>query len=427
MPPPLLPRRHRALPAFVIALGICGTVVSFLSTLDHVAFKLGSQAPSLCSAITGSDCAAAHESGAAELLGIPISIFGAAFYLGLVAVALGAWVAGGRAGRVARLLAWGPVALCLAGLGSLGYSVFLASVLVSIGQVCRFCVALYAVNIGVTVAAFAWAWPALRRPREAAPGAVASSALLGGVTLAALAIGVPVYLSAVSLPPAPPPVGVATGSAVPIPDRVPSRGNPAAPATLLEFSDLECPFCATMHETVTELLARNPDRIRVRFVNYPLDTACNCHVSVCLHRTACLAARAGVCAAGAGRFWEYSDLLYRARTRHQRDDLLEYARSAGLDPAAFVACLDAPGTAAALADDIEVATAYGVRATPTIVLNGVKFEGAIDLGRLQELLDRTEVCSCEPSPDDVCSCPGGPSDPDCACGTPVPKAGACGN
>jgi protein-disulfide isomerase len=146
-------------------------------------------------------------------------------------------------------------------------------------------------------------------------------------------------------------------------------------------------------------------------------------VAVCLHRTACLAARGGICAAAEGRFWEYADACYADRTHHQRADLVAIARGIGLDPDRFDACLDAPSTASALAEDIEIAHSVGVRATPTIVLNGVKFEGAIDLPRLTELLDRTEVCSCDLSTE-ACACDHDRAD--CECGTQVVGRDSCG-
>jgi protein-disulfide isomerase len=75
-----------------------------------------------------------------------------------------------------------------------------------------------------------------------------------------------------------------------LPDRIPSKGAPSAAGDLVEFSDLECPHCRTMHRTVSSLFEeRGPGRLRVRFVNYPLDKACNPHVARSLHPTACLA------------------------------------------------------------------------------------------------------------------------------------------
>ncbi|NOZ02439.1 MAG: thioredoxin domain-containing protein, partial [Deltaproteobacteria bacterium] len=86
---------------------------------------------------------------------------------------------------------------------------------------------------------------------------------------------------------------------------------------------------------------------------------------------------------------------FENRKRHTREDLVGYAVEVGLDRAAFEKCLDSEQTAAELAEDIEIAHKVRVKATPTIVVNGVKFEGLMPLDRLQQSLDRSEVCACD--------------------------------
>ena len=79
-------------PAVLLVVCALGGVVSGLSTRDHVRFRVsgGTQAGT-CAALIDSGCKAAHLSEAAELLGVPISHFGSAFYLagaGLAILAL---------------------------------------------------------------------------------------------------------------------------------------------------------------------------------------------------------------------------------------------------------------------------------------------------------------------------------------------------
>ncbi len=432
-------RTHAAFPVTVALLCALGTTVSVLSTLDHLGFKAsGGDAGGFCAALVDTGCASAHSSAAAEVFGIPISLFGVAWYVAAAALALATWnstvrerrrregLAGGRRAAALDVVLWVPAALFVGGVGSLGYSAWLASVLLRLGQMCPFCATLYGVNVGLTATCAAWGWPGLRRPAEALRGVIRPLVAAGVLAGAVLAVALPLYFAAVRASPAPVvrPAGVQVPPDRPVlPDRVPLRGSPVAAATLVEFSDLECPFCETMHTTISQLIARRADRLNVRFVHYPLDTACNCHVSVCVHQTACLAARGAICAQREGRFWEFADLCYRDRRRHARDDLVGLAREAGIDPLRFQACLDSPDTAKALAEDIELAWEMGVRATPTIVLNDTRFEGAIDLPRLEELLDRTAECNCDPGAS-VCACDRGKSD--CACGTPIVPEGACG-
>jgi len=401
---------HRAgiiWPIAVALFGACGAFVSTLSTLDHIGYRFsGGDSQGFCDAIVDSGCASAHASDSAEIFGVPISMPGTAFYMAIVLAGLAmAWLVarqreGGRPGG----LAWMPAAVFVFGLGSIGYSAWLASVLYRLGQFCPFCFVMYCANAGIVVTSGIWAWPGLRRIGDAIRGTIAPAFALGMVTLLLLVMTVPLYLGGLrSLPkppPAPPPKGEKVAPARPnglaLPDRVPMRGNPLAPATIVEFSDLECPHCAVMHHTLSELYQRQgPDRLNIRYVHYPPDTACNCYASVCVHKTACLAAKAAICSAREGLFWEYSDLLYNNRTRHQMDDLTGYAREVGISTDRFFACMNDPGTDRDLLEDIEAAHAVGVKATPTVVINGVRFEGAIELDRLQELLEKSEVCACD--------------------------------
>lgn len=394
-------------PLAVALLGLAGAVVSTLSTLDHIGYRFsGGDSNGFCAAIVESGCASAHASDTAEVFGIPISMPGTAFYGAMALAGLGmAWLRRRRnpQARDDGSLAWVPAAVFAFGLGSIGYSAWLASVLYRLGQFCPFCFMMYCVNAGLVATGAVWAWPGLRRPRDAVRGVVIPGVVLGGLVVLLLAMTVPMYLGGLRSLPKPVPVAPKGEKVAPprpnglaLPDRVPMRGWVTAPATIVEFSDLECPYCAVMHHTLSDLFQRmGPDRLNLRYVNYPLDTACNCHVTACLHKTACQAAKAGICAAREGRFWEYSDLLYRNRTRHQPDDLAAYAREVGISTDRFFACMSDPRTDQELLEDIETAHAVGVKATPTVVINGVRFEGAIELDQLQEILDKTDVCSCD--------------------------------
>ena len=61
-----------------------------------------------------------------------------------------------------------------------------------------------------------------------------------------------------------------------------------------------------------------------------------------------------------------------------RADVLKLAGETGLDAGALGACLDAPGTQARLKAEIEEAERAGVKATPTLFLNGKKLSRVND-------------------------------------------------
>ena len=85
------------------------------------------------------------------------------------------------------------------------------------------------------------------------------------------------------------------------------RGNPNAQVTLVEFSDLQCPFCKRFHPTVQQVLAEYGDQVRWIYRHYPIDQ---------LHPHARPAAEASECLAeqkGAEGFWQFIDAVFTAQ------------------------------------------------------------------------------------------------------------------
>jgi protein-disulfide isomerase len=155
-----------------------------------------------------------------------------------------------------------------------------------------------------------------------------------------------------------------------------TRGPAAAPVTILEWSDFQCPFCKNAQDVLARLLAEYPDSLRLVFKDFPLRS----------HDRAVPAAVAARCAGAQGRFWEYHDLLFVAQPAFARDDLLGYARRLGLDVPAFTGCLDAGQFRDAVVADQREGREAGVRATPTFFINGRKIEGALPIEEFRDAI-----------------------------------------
>jgi protein-disulfide isomerase len=126
-----------------------------------------------------------------------------------------------------------------------------------------------------------------------------------------------------------------------------------------------------------QVLAEYPGKIRHVYKDFPLD----------FHPGARPAAEAARCAAAAGRFWEYHDLLFVAQPAFARTDLLTYARRVDLDPAAFATCLDGQQFRPAVDKDLEEGRALGVRGTPTFFVNGTRLVGAQPIEAFREAVE----------------------------------------
>ncbi len=170
-------------------------------------------------------------------------------------------------------------------------------------------------------------------------------------------------------------------------------GSPAAPVTVVEFTDLQCPFCRQFHATVFERLKTDfIDTGKVRFItrDFPLEQ---------LHPLAMLAARASRCAGEQERFWEMRHAILVANDVLSRAALSRSARDLKLDMARFDACTDDSSRFADLIrQDVVEGRAAGIAGTPSFVigraskgvLSGTRFAGVppypVFEGKLQELL-----------------------------------------
>jgi Na+/H+ antiporter NhaA len=162
--------------------------------------------------------------------------------------------------------------------------------------------------------------------------------------------------------------------AVPVdPERDHIRGPAEAPVTLLEYGDLECPFCGQAEPVIRELLGGTTD-LRYVWRHLPLND---------VHPRAQLAAEATELAAEQGLFWEMHDLLLAHQDALRPQDLVGYAGELGLDKDEFADALRRHATAGRVAEDVDSADLSNVSGTPTFFVNGIRHQGAYDIDSLR--------------------------------------------
>jgi NhaA family Na+:H+ antiporter len=99
-------------------------------------------------------------------------------------------------------------------------------------------------------------------------------------------------------------------------------------------------------------------------------------------------ARATEAAAKQGRFWEMHDWIYDTRMPVTEERVVEFARSLGLDMTKFMADLDSPETRARVEEDLADGRRNGVTGTPTLFVDGIRYDGAWDFYSMLEALER---------------------------------------
>lgn len=148
----------------------------------------------------------------------------------------------------------------------------------------------------------------------------------------------------------------------------PSRGDPGARVTIVEFSDYECPHCRAAQPVLKRIFERWPGRVRLVFRNFPLER----------HSRALPAARAAVCADRQDRFWALHDRFF-ATLPLSDAGLRAAASDSGLNPAEFEACMNGELSLERVRKDILLGRTVGVSGTPAFFVNRQPVTNAAEL------------------------------------------------
>jgi len=151
----------------------------------------------------------------------------------------------------------------------------------------------------------------------------------------------------------------------------PSLGNPRASLVMVEFTDFQCPYCASHHTRTFEGLKKafvDTNQMRYVSVDFPLD----------FHKEAFKAAEAAHCAEE--KYWPMYSLLFANFRNLEPGNLLKYAEKLALNPATFKACLDSGRYAEKVRQGLAKGRSIGVEGTPTFVIG--RAEGSVVRGRV---------------------------------------------
>jgi len=147
------------------------------------------------------------------------------------------------------------------------------------------------------------------------------------------------------------------------------RGDISAPLQVIEYSDLECPFCKDFHETMLQVYAEYSasNQIVWAYRHFPLEQ---------LHAQAFTEAVASECVAkevGTAGFWKFIDNVFAVTTSNDGLDLKtlpDLAVAAGATKAKFNSCMASKETEILVDEDFQSGTRAGIQGTPfTVVIS----------------------------------------------------------
>ena len=141
-------------------------------------------------------------------------------------------------------------------------------------------------------------------------------------------------------------------------------GVPARGVLLVEFVDVECPFCSRYAESLDSTAGALGKKLEVRFAHLPLPQ----------HRFAMPGARALECARSEGKLHAMLTALLREQAQIGLKSWGEFGAQVGIvDTVALTRCVKTGQTPAIIDSGIAVAGRIGVGGTPTVVVNGWMF------------------------------------------------------
>jgi protein-disulfide isomerase len=174
-----------------------------------------------------------------------------------------------------------------------------------------------------------------------------------------------------------------------IPERVATGegrilGDPAAPVTVVEYADFQCPVCKRAESSIVSRIEKQyvlSGKVKIEFRMYPF-----------LGQESFNAAQAAEAAREQGKFWEYHHALFNAQGRENSgafayDRLVDLARKVGLDVAAFEEALGSNKYLEAVQQEADGARDAGIASTPTFFVGDKKIVGAQDYSVFEEAID----------------------------------------
>lgn len=168
------------------------------------------------------------------------------------------------------------------------------------------------------------------------------------------------------------------------------RGDRSARFQLIEYSDLECPFCKSFHPTAQKILNDYQGKIAWVYRHFPLDP---------IHSKADKEAEAAECAAEQGgndAFWKFTDKVFEVTPSNNGlnpTQLPQIATQVGLDGTKLQSCIDSGKMAAKVEVQYQSGIKVGISGTPTSVFldtqtnKAILIPGALPYEQLKTQID----------------------------------------
>ena len=160
------------------------------------------------------------------------------------------------------------------------------------------------------------------------------------------------------------------------PDERQCTGPKDAKITIVEFSDFECPACAAARPILEEYVKARSN-VRLCWMAYPLP----------MHPNAMYAGQAALFARDGGKFWQMHDALFDNQLSISEEFIRSLLAKQGLDVKAFEKAVVAKKYLEEIESMKEAGKKAGVDSTPSIYVNGRKYNLGLSAESLSLAVD----------------------------------------
>ncbi len=162
-------------------------------------------------------------------------------------------------------------------------------------------------------------------------------------------------------------------------DRI--QGGIDAPVVLVKYGDYQSPDCGGSHRMLKAIQQQLGNHLGFVFRHFP---------QVSIHSQAQKAAEAAEAAAAQGQFWQMHDTLFEHQQALDNGYLVEYANDLGLDITQFLQAMWRQVYADHVTEDVKSGLSSGVTTTPTLFINGIRYNDAWNVESLLAAITRIE-------------------------------------
>lgn len=156
------------------------------------------------------------------------------------------------------------------------------------------------------------------------------------------------------------------------------RGPLSATIVIVEYADFQCPFSAAT-SPILDKVFQTYDDVCIVFRNFPV---------LKTHPNAGVAAVASEAAAKQKKFWEMHHALFENQRDLSTENIFTLAKNLDLDMRDFLNDLEDEHLMEKVRNDYNHGVNDGVSSTPTLFVNGVRFEGLPSFEELREEIDQ---------------------------------------